>query len=853
MDANWGLAAAQPVLWTAGAILLLIICVALVSRRSGRRLSRAALRLDIFLPYLRKRRDCAPFALPGWLVRLPRWFLPKAFFSEFDRYHPGWLRRILQRIGPTWYSAPLRRVIQAVCFIGFLVLFFYVCWPYSARPVPPGPSWPGWQVEIVGHAARVPGQAEEAAREPDNAPGQLTLIAQRDIPPEVVSGSVLFAHDESSRDPYARAVGALRVESIGATRLLLEPVKPLTADETQQLLAISPGPWTLVAPGAKDAPPSKAWQPEFDAETSRLTVANAAGTTAWSPGATVEVLDPSVENPDEQKLGDFRVAAVLERRLHVQPDADASPDGSPAKRFSGDITRLVALRPGPWTLLDRDPDRWPSHYADDLAGKEEVAAETFLIIDPLVSISTAVAAKAWVWSLVFAGVILLIGVVVPRGFCGYLCPLGTLIDLFDWAIGKRITRFRVADDGWWVHIKYYLLLGTLVAAMFGVLISGFVSAIPVITRGMMYLFGPLQTAWTRGWHNVPPPHWGHAISILLFFAVLGLGLLRPRFWCKYVCPSGAVFSVGNLLRATERKVESTCIHCNKCVEICPFDAIKPDFTTRTTDCTLCQTCGGVCPTHAIKFVERWNGVELKVLDDPPTHETALGRRGFLAAGIGTLAGTLGGWAAATGTKALGADLDDPAAFRPVRPPGSVPEPEFLQMCIRCGECFKACPNDVLQVLGFQQGLEGLWTPHVVADFAGCESSCNACGQVCPTGAIRALPLEEKKACRMGLAIVNEQTCLPFAGREACQLCVDECHAAGYHAIEFVQVRTEVDDDTGLPIEGTGFSAPRVLADRCVGCGLCQTRCYAINVAEKGLLDASAIVIEAGEGKEDRLM
>ena len=91
-----------------------------------------------------------------------------------------------------------------------------------------------------------------------------------------------------------------------------------------------------------------------------------------------------------------------------------------------------------------------------------------------------------------------------------------------------------------------------------------------------------------------------------------------------------MFSLGNLFRVTERKVESSCIHCNKCVEICPFDAIKPDFTTRATDCTLCQTCGGVCPTHAIKFVERWNVVELKVADEPPTQETPIGRRGFLS-------------------------------------------------------------------------------------------------------------------------------------------------------------------------------------------------------------------------------
>jgi NAD-dependent dihydropyrimidine dehydrogenase PreA subunit len=139
-----------------------------------------------------------------------------------------------------------------------------------------------------------------------------------------------------------------------------------------------------------------------------------------------------------------------------------------------------------------------------------------------------------------------------------------------------------------------------------------------------------------------------------------------------------------------------------------------------------------------------------------------------------------------------------------------------------------------------------------ADWAGCESSCNACGQVCPTGAIRALPLEEKKSARMGLAIVNRETCLPFAEREACQLCVDECIAAGYHAIEFTRVGTEVDEQ-GQPIEGTGYLAPVVLADKCVGCGLCQTRCYGINVAQKGLLDESAIIIEAGPGKEDRLM
>jgi NAD-dependent dihydropyrimidine dehydrogenase PreA subunit len=158
---------------------------------------------------------------------------------------------------------------------------------------------------------------------------------------------------------------------------------------------------------------------------------------------------------------------------------------------------------------------------------------------------------------------------------------------------------------------------------------------------------------------------------------------------------------------------------------------------------------------------------------------------------------------------------------------------------------------VLQPLGFVQGYEGLWTPYVAADHAGCETSCNRCGQVCPTGAIRALPLKEKRAARMGLAVVNHETCLPHAGHEDCQLCVDECRAAGYRAIEFQRVGTQV-DELGLPVEGSGMLAPVVLAEQCVGCGLCQTRCFAVNARQKGLLEASAIVIEAGPGKEDRL-
>ena len=87
----------------------------------------------------------------------------------------------------------------------------------------------------------------------------------------------------------------------------------------------------------------------------------------------------------------------------------------------------------------------------------------------------------------------------------------------------------------------------------------------------------MQLGLTKGWIQVGPAPWSVYLSLLLFAAVFLLGLFGKRFWCRYVCPSGAVFSVFSLLRIGERKVEATCIGCGKCLESCPFDAIRQDY------------------------------------------------------------------------------------------------------------------------------------------------------------------------------------------------------------------------------------------------------------------------------------
>src|SRR5687768_12364661 len=100
------------------------------------------MRLDIFLPFLRKARKGSPLPEDGPCLRIAKRVLPAALFADRINGKPGLVRKWLKRIGPTWLSAPVRRASQAAFFALFLVLFFYVCWPYSA--VPAG-VWPGMQ------------------------------------------------------------------------------------------------------------------------------------------------------------------------------------------------------------------------------------------------------------------------------------------------------------------------------------------------------------------------------------------------------------------------------------------------------------------------------------------------------------------------------------------------------------------------------------------------------------------------------------------------------------------------------------------------------------------------------------
>lgn len=154
----------------------------------------------------------------------------------------------------------------------------------------------------------------------------------------------------------------------------------------------------------------------------------------------------------------------------------------------------------------------------------------------------------------------------------------------------------------------------------------------------------------------------------------------------------------------------------------------------------------------------------------------------------------------------------------IRPPGSLPEEEFLTKCIRCGECMKVCPTNAIHPTTLQAGLAGIWSPVLIPRVGYCEYNCTLCGQVCPTGAIEELPVEEKQQIHIGTAYVDRSRCLPFVYGTECIVCEEHCPTPT-KAIWFEEVTVKDRDGNDKTLK-----QPHVDPELCNGCGICETKC-----------------------------
>ncbi len=498
------------------------------------------------------------------------------------------------------------------------------------------------------------------------------------------------------------------------------------------------------------------------------------------------------------------------------------------------LVQIIALGTVLWLFLQTE-----------YRGRDELAYPVGLLfrLDPLAALAAAFAPGAFGWALLWPALLLVaLTVVLGRFFCGWLCPLGTTLD----GCGRLVGRGRAIAGPGWRRIKYYLLAMLAAAAFCGVQLLGLFDPLAIFLRSLTLAFYPAVNVVgndifeTFYQHPLPvlspsldaaypfvrdhllayrPPVYTLALfTCAVFIGIVLLEKIERRFWCKNLCPLGALLGVCSRRALLQRTPSGLCSDCRVCATACRGGAVA-EAGQHPEDCLVCGDCEAYCPQQRADFS----------FGHPPERTRIdLTRRGLLTSlACGALLGPVARVAPAR-------DKLNPGLLRP---PGAVAEGEFLRRCVRCGECLKVCIGGALHPALLEAGAVGLWTPLLVPRLGYCEYNCTLCGQVCPTGAIVRLPLEKKRKTVIGIAVFDKNRCLPYARGEECLVCEEHC-PTGEKAIVFDQ------REVLFGSEPKRLKLPRVVKERCIGCGICETRCP---------LDgrSAILVINEGESRKPR--
>jgi len=460
----------------------------------------------------------------------------------------------------------------------------------------------------------------------------------------------------------------------------------------------------------------------------------------------------------------------------------------------------------------------------------------FLLADPLLAMNS-VANGVFQWQFLLAIPVLLSPLFFGRAFCGYVCPMGFLVEL----IGPRRERHPgPRARGFLRQVPLFGLMVVLMLILFSSAVFLVFDPLSLLTRSASTLVYP---AVDRGLRlagdvlyetGVPAVQGGvdsvtgvltgrlvftdglayklQLVMLIMFVGVLAISWIERRLWCRHLCPLGALLGLVGRRAIYGRVVDDgACSACEACTAVCSMDAIRDGGLS--TDCSRCQLgleCADTCSRGAIRWGRR---PQKQHVHDPS-------RRALLKAGGLAF---VGAFFLYTGLSRIQRNV-----FL-IRPPGARSELDFMATCARCGQCMKSCPTNVIQPAVFDAGLEGFFTPQMDYRRAYCDWNCNECGKVCPTQAIRELTLPEKRLKVIGRAYIDQNTCIPWADGRECLVCEEMCPTPE-KAIVFT-TGGGGGHGGGQGSGGTGsVKLPRVVVERCIGCGICQYSCPVANEA-----------------------
>lgn len=454
-------------------------------------------------------------------------------------------------------------------------------------------------------------------------------------------------------------------------------------------------------------------------------------------------------------------------------------------------------------------------------------SDLFLRSSVLIAITTFFSSRIFPPTMILSFFILLLTIPFGRFFCGWICPLGTTIDITDKLFKNKKSHLnKITIFKSW---KFFILVFLIITSLFSLQLVWFFDPIALFSRTftlviypiiVFILFGIFTTLFSIGIFEdqiytfydfaqqtvlpVNQPLFYQSILVFcLFLAIIFLGFFSRRFWCCNLCPLGALLGIFSKFRLVKRKVADSCTKCARCQRDCRMKAIEDDYRkSNCVECIECGECVSVCPPKSISYGFGKNAGRNKI---------DISKRRFFQ---GIIAG-VAGLALVKTAKSKNYNLG-----KIIRPPGSIQEDSFLDKCIRCQECVKICSSTgaCLQPALLESNWEGLWSPVVVPRIGYCEYNCNLCGKVCPTGAIIDLALEDKQKVKIGQAYFDKSRCIPWAAQKDCLVCEEHCPTFD-KAIKF-----DIREARGPDGEYCLIKFPYVDEVLCIGCGICENKC-----------------------------
>jgi ferredoxin len=417
-------------------------------------------------------------------------------------------------------------------------------------------------------------------------------------------------------------------------------------------------------------------------------------------------------------------------------------------------------------------------------------------------------------------VVIIFTLLFGRVYCSSVCPMGTLQDIISF-ISKKLNKKKYFKfkKGYGI-LKYSILTGTVLSFFTGgIILINFLDPFSNTGKVFTNLLRPVLifvnnfAAFGLGKLNV---YWLYPIEIRgMSYAAIGFSLIvlgtigfmsytRGRLFCNSICPVGTILGLISKYSIFKISIDrDNCISCNLCEKVCKAGCIdKKNKIIHFERCVSCYNCFSVCPKGGIGYsnsLGKRGEVTPCVVDNK--RREFISKTFLYVIGLSTI--SLGQ------IKVIPKKLSKIANIKKhaVCPPGSRSIAHFTGRCTACHLCVSGCPTQVLQPSLWEYGFTGVLQPHMDYKASFCNQECVICGQVCPTGAILPLTINEKKLTQIGKTNFIKENCIVETEGTECGACSEHCPTKAVQMVPYKNLHL-----------------PEIKNEYCIGCGACEFAC-----------------------------